>query len=167
MTKWHFSLFERLKSLKSLFVDAEPSQSLVLKCKVYTYWSEKKYFHIQIPRKITENQSPQKSLNKKPQRAGRKMGKKIKGLNYRENHAFTEQGWRRNAINFCKDVFVLLNGVDLKLSRKKWAERGRNNEVLRNRLFLWPYGTCLQLLWQMTSGYSFHWGQGHRSPVKL
>lgn len=60
-------------------VDGEPSESLVLKYKVYTYWSEKKkYFHIQIPRKITENQSPQKSLNKKPQGAGRKMDEKIK-----------------------------------------------------------------------------------------
>lgn len=128
---------------------------------------KKKYFHIQIPRKITENQSPQKSLNKKPQRAGRKMDKKIKGLNYRENHVFTEQGCHRNAINFCKDIFVFLNGVHLKLSRKKWARSGRNNEVFRNWLFLWPYGTCLQLLWQMTSGYSFHWGQGHWSPAKL
>lgn len=79
MATRHLSLFGQLKTLKSLFVDGEPSESLVLKYKVYTYWSEKKmYFHIQIPRKRTENQSPQKSLNKKPQGAGRKMDEKIK-----------------------------------------------------------------------------------------
>lgn len=42
------------------------------------------------------------------------MDKKIKRLDYRESRVLTEQGCCRNAINFCKEVFVFLNGVNIK-----------------------------------------------------
>jgi hypothetical protein len=52
---------------------------------------KKDKFCIQIPKKIMENQSPQKSLNRKPREAGREMNQKIKDcITEKTNGGLTE-----------------------------------------------------------------------------
>lgn len=64
--------------IKYLYLLMGNLQRILSQSVKHTLNGQKKYFHIQIPKKITENGSPQKSVNKEASGSVREMDKKIK-----------------------------------------------------------------------------------------